>query len=81
MPILRNFAAPRSLSQLEIPANSPLFIAFLASKDPTTQRPWCPDVVAALPTLEETFKSESGPTAAFVEVGQKPEYGRRVAKC
>lgn len=74
MPILRNFSAPRSISQLEIPANSPLFIAFLASKDPTTQQPWCPDVVAALPKLEATFQGGKAPTAAFVEVGQRPEY-------
>ncbi|KAM0723077.1 hypothetical protein Q7P37_001277 [Cladosporium fusiforme] len=74
MPIIRNFAAPRSISQLEIPANSAFFIAFLASKDPTTQRPWCPDVVAALPTLEATFQGGNAPTVAFVEVGQRPEW-------
>ncbi|KAK4507113.1 hypothetical protein PRZ48_000847 [Zasmidium cellare] len=74
MPILKNFAVPSSSEGLQVSAEWPLFIAFLASKDPATKKPWCPDVRAALPTLEASFKGEKQPTAAFVEVGQKPEW-------
>jgi thiol-disulfide isomerase/thioredoxin len=37
-------------------------------------KPWCPDVVAAIPHLEEVFSAPGSPDVAFVEVGQKPEY-------
>lgn len=73
MPILRSFAVPKSIESLQLPADSPFFIAFLASKDPATKQPWCPDVRAALPTLEASFQGQKQPTAAFVEVGQRPE--------
>lgn len=75
MPIVRNFALPGSIKSLQKPASSgsAFFIAFIASKDPTTGQPWCPDVAAALPKLEAAFSSDSAPTVAFVEVGQKPE--------
>jgi hypothetical protein len=76
MPIQQNFALPKAISDLVFPAstNNTFFIAFLASKDPSTKKPWCPDVVAALPTLESTFTGAKKPQAAFVEVGQRPEY-------
>ncbi|KAF2208194.1 hypothetical protein CERZMDRAFT_62239 [Cercospora zeae-maydis SCOH1-5] len=77
MPILNpeSFTLPSSASSLSIPASSQaLFIVFLASKDPQTQKPWCPDVVATLPTLEATFTGAKKPTVAFVEVGQRPEW-------
>lgn len=75
MPIIHNFALPKAIGDLAIPAGTDaFFIAFLASKDPQTNKPWCPDVVAALPTLESTFTGANKPQAAFVEVGQRPEY-------
>ncbi|GIZ46070.1 hypothetical protein CKM354_000920900 [Cercospora kikuchii] len=77
MPILtaESFTLPASASSLTIPAFPPaFFIAYLASKDPNTQKPWCPDVVASLPTLEATFTGSKKPTVAFVEVGQRPEW-------
>jgi hypothetical protein len=76
MPIQQNFALPKAISDLVFPASTgnTFFVAFLASKDPKTQKPWCPDVVAALPTLESTFTGAKKPQAAFVEVGQRPEY-------
>ena len=74
MPIIRDFALPKAVSQLSFPAaTDAFFIAFLASKDPQTNKPWCPDVVAALPTLESTFTGANKPQAAFIEVGQRPE--------
>jgi hypothetical protein len=75
MPIIRDFALPKAASDLAVSsATNAFFIAFLASKDPQTNKPWCPDVVAALPTLESTFTGANKPQAAFVEVGQRPEY-------
>jgi hypothetical protein len=75
MPILQPFALPKAISDLAIPpSTNAFFIAFLASKDPQTNKPWCPDVVAALPTLESTFTGAKKPAAAFIEVGQRPEY-------
>ncbi|KAL1587145.1 hypothetical protein WHR41_04464 [Cladosporium halotolerans] len=76
MPILQQFSLPDSLDDLNVPegTESGFFIAFLASEDPATRNPWCPDVVAALPVLKKTFSAESTPVVAFVEVGQKPEW-------
>jgi len=76
MPILRDFALPKATNALEFPSSTDdaFFIVFLASKDPQTGKPWCPDVVAALPTLESTFTGADKPQAAFIEVGQRPEY-------
>lgn len=74
MPIIRDFVMPKTVATLGFPsAKSVLFMAFLASEDPHTKRPWCPDVVAALPTLEATFAGARKPVAVFVEVGQRPE--------
>lgn len=64
MTILKSFPLPSSPSALQIPnekeKDSPpsnfFFIAFLASKDPLTNQPWCPDVRDALPILEATFQ-------------------------
>lgn len=76
MPIIRDFAVPKSPNALIFPpsATDVFFIAFLASEDPQTKKPWCPDVVAALPTLVSVFTGAKKPVAAFVEVGQRPEY-------
>ncbi|KAK4498838.1 hypothetical protein PRZ48_009348 [Zasmidium cellare] len=74
MPILSDFKFPSSAGDLQVTSGSPLFIAFLASKDPVTKKPWCPDVVAALPILEATFQGGKQPTVAFVDVGQRPEW-------
>ena len=76
MPIIRDFNLPKTASDLAVKSADAFFIAFLTSKDPQTNKPWCPDVVAALPTLESTFTGASKPQVAFVEVGQRPEYVR-----
>lgn len=76
MPILPAFEIPDTAAALPVDDSS-FFIAFLSSKDPATQQPWCPDVRATLPTLEATFQRDESPTAAFVEVGQRAEYGYR----
>jgi hypothetical protein len=74
MPVLQPFTLPKTISDLAIPSSTnAFFVAFLASKDPQTKKPWCPDVVAVLPTLESTFTGAKKPQAAFVEVGQRPE--------
>ncbi|OKL55428.1 hypothetical protein UA08_09309 [Talaromyces atroroseus] len=76
MPISTNFKLPSSVNALDLPTetNAAVFIAFLASTDPTTGRPWCPDVVAALPHLRAAFSDSTGPEVAFVEVGLRPEW-------
>jgi hypothetical protein len=76
MPIITDFSLPPSQDDLALPAdsNSAFFIAFLASRDPNTGEPWCPDVRASLPHLTAAFSGDSTPTVAFVEVGQRPEY-------
>jgi hypothetical protein len=75
MPIIRDFAVPKAASELDFPAaTDAFFIAFLASVDPQTNKPWCPDVVAALPTLEAAFSGADAPQVAFVDVGLRPEY-------
>ncbi|KAL2812225.1 hypothetical protein BJX63DRAFT_397265 [Aspergillus granulosus] len=76
MPIIVDFTLPASAEALDLPTFSsggPFFISFHASVDPNTGKPWCPDVVAALPVVRETFEPEHAPNVAFVEVGQKAE--------
>lgn len=77
MTILKSFPLPSSPSALQIPnekeKDSPpsnFFIAFLASKDPLTNQPWCPDVRAALPILEATFQE---PTTSQGAEGEKEQ--------
>lgn len=79
MPILHDFALPKAIGDLEFPsaATDTFFIVFLASKDPQTNKAWCPDVVAAMPALESTFSGADKPQAAFIGVGQRPEYEQR----
>ena len=79
MPISYDFALPQAIGDLEFPSatTDAFFVVFLASKDPQTNKAWCPDVVAAMPALEETFSGDNKPQAAFIDVGQRPEYGRR----
>ncbi|KAL3478568.1 hypothetical protein BJX99DRAFT_256464 [Aspergillus californicus] len=72
MPILTNFTLPKSAAALD--TTIPFFISFHASPDPNTGKPWCPDVVAALPYLTETFSTPDAPQVAFVDVGQRPEW-------
>jgi hypothetical protein len=76
MPISHDFALPKAIGDLEFPsaAIDAFFIVLLASKDPQTNKAWCPDVVAAMPTLEATFSGVDKPQAAFIDVGQRPEY-------
>jgi hypothetical protein len=71
---LSTIVAPLSPTHLNIPINKPLFIAFIASADPITKEPWCPDVRKILPILQATFSPSDAPTLGFIEVGQKTEY-------
>ncbi|EPE07536.1 hypothetical protein F503_00258 [Ophiostoma piceae UAMH 11346] len=71
MTILAPFELPASAAGL--PAkNLPLFLAFIASKDPATGKSWCPDVRAALPPLQAAFAAKTSPEVAFIEVGLPP---------
>ncbi|KAI0198231.1 hypothetical protein F4808DRAFT_463070 [Astrocystis sublimbata] len=76
MPILDDFKlaeSPEAFCQLQhVP--SPFFLAFIASDDPVTHEPWCPDVRACLPIIKATFSPDDAPKAALIPVGQKTEY-------
>lgn len=83
MPILRDFVLPKAPNDLVFPpatttTTDAFFIVFLASKDPQTNIPWCPDVVVALPVLEETFSGADKPQVAFIDAGLRPEYVRHI---
>ncbi|KKK24885.1 hypothetical protein P175DRAFT_0434107 [Aspergillus ochraceoroseus IBT 24754] len=71
MPIITDFKLPSSADTLDI---SVFFISFHASPDPNTRKPWCPDVAAALPYLQEAFSAPNAPQVAFVDVGQRDEW-------
>lgn len=85
MTILKSFPLPSSPSALQIPnekeKDSPpsnfFFIAFLASKDPLTNQPWCPDVRAALPILEATFQEPTTSQGAEGEEEGKKEGSKK----
>lgn len=84
MTILKSFPLPSSPSALQIPnekerdsSPSNFFIAFLASKDPLTNQPWCPDVRAALPILEATFQDTTTSQGAEGEEGKNEEEGSK----
>ncbi|KAL4758361.1 uncharacterized protein BDW70DRAFT_142012 [Aspergillus foveolatus] len=78
MPVTKTFNLPSSPEFLSPRTDSEnattFFLSFHASVDPNTGKPWCPDVVAAIPHLEEVFSAPGSPDVAFVEVGQKPEW-------
>ncbi|KAL5340457.1 thioredoxin-like protein [Aspergillus crustosus] len=77
MPLLNDFSLPESASALDLDlsgSTGPFFLSFHASPDPTTGKPWCPDVIAALPNLTEIFSSPDSPQAAFVNVGQREQW-------
>ncbi|KAL4900118.1 hypothetical protein BDW74DRAFT_103678 [Aspergillus multicolor] len=75
MPVTTTYPLPAIPSSLSLPPNTDrFFISFHASIDPATSKPWCPDVVAAIPVLNEVFSAGDTPTVAFVEVGQRPEW-------
>lgn len=76
MPVLNNFTAPSSATQLSLPQDlkNKFFIAFISSLDTATKQPWCPDVRRALPHINAAFSSSDGSAVALVEVGQRPEY-------
>ncbi|KAI1327459.1 hypothetical protein F5Y16DRAFT_372073 [Xylariaceae sp. FL0255] len=76
MPIIQNFTLPETPEAFAKVQNitTPFFITFIASKDPATNQPWCPDVRAALPVIKATFSADDAPGLAIVEVGQRNEY-------
>ncbi|EPS39554.1 hypothetical protein H072_6618 [Dactylellina haptotyla CBS 200.50] len=56
-------------------SGAPLFIFFVASKEPTTSQPWCPDVRKAAPIVDKFFdEHEQKLNFLTVEVGLKPEW-------
>ncbi|OJJ56106.1 hypothetical protein ASPSYDRAFT_60209 [Aspergillus sydowii CBS 593.65] len=75
MPVITDFPLPSSATALQLSAENPVtFLSFHASPDPNTGKPWCPDVVAALPHLQEVFSTPQAPQVAFINVGQKDEW-------
>ncbi|CAJ2502598.1 Uu.00g099920.m01.CDS01 [Anthostomella pinea] len=76
MPITKGFKVPDTAAHLTLPANpaTPLYLAFIASADPATGQPWCPDVRAALPYLDAAFAGDTRPHLTIIEVGQKPQW-------
>ncbi|CAI7611924.1 unnamed protein product [Penicillium glandicola] len=74
MPIIKNFTLPSSAKKLALSGDSKLFIAFISSPDPITKQPWCPDVRAALPYINEAFAGDDTPELAIIEIGKKPEW-------
>ncbi|KAH8651435.1 hypothetical protein BX600DRAFT_473564 [Xylariales sp. PMI_506] len=76
MPVVADFVFPESPEALALPrdAESAFFLLFTTSNDPVTNQSWCPDVRAALPHLQAAFASDASPQAAWVEVGQRPEW-------
>ncbi|KAK7934638.1 hypothetical protein PG985_000133 [Apiospora marii] len=77
MPIVQKFDLPESPEALSISYPKPVFLLFIASKDPATGQSWCPDVRASLPHIEAAFSADDAPTVGFVEVGQRPEWRER----
>ncbi|KAJ6258366.1 hypothetical protein Dda_6406 [Drechslerella dactyloides] len=43
---------------LETLGGEPLFIFFIASDDPVTNQPWCPDVRAAIAPVQKAFSED-----------------------
>ncbi|KAH9893011.1 DUF953 domain protein [Xylariomycetidae sp. FL2044] len=89
MPVRQNITVPSSPDQLvnatplllseedQAADNNRIFLAFVSSDDPSTGKPWCPDVRAALPHLERAFgggPGEKGPSVGIVHVGQRPAW-------
>lgn len=75
MPVITDFSLPSSAAALQLSAEKPVtFLSFHASPDPNTGKPWCPDVVAALPHLQEVFSTPQAPQVAFINVGQRDQY-------
>jgi hypothetical protein len=83
MPIQDHFQIPASVHELTVlhDPEGKLFLCFISSTDPATNQPWCPDVRAALPRLEEAFSSENAPKLGYVHVGQKPEFVSVLPDC
>ncbi|KAF3223650.1 hypothetical protein TWF192_010034 [Orbilia oligospora] len=60
---------------LETLSQRPLYIFFIASSDPVTNTPWCPDVRAAIPVFNRVFEEvEEELLVVTVEVGGKDEW-------
>jgi hypothetical protein len=75
MPVHDDFNVPTSAQALPFPDGSTtnFFVLFLSSIDPTTKQPWCSDVRAALPLLNDIFSTTTSPEVHYVYVGQRPE--------
>ncbi|KAI5055053.1 hypothetical protein GOP47_0030198 [Adiantum capillus-veneris] len=52
---LENFESVLAAAQAQGPG--PLFLLFLANRDPTLGRSWCPDCVRAEPVIYKTFEN------------------------
>ncbi|KAJ8115377.1 hypothetical protein OPT61_g2973 [Boeremia exigua] len=70
MPIQDAFQLPASAQALPLANNATaeLFLCFIASTDPATSQPWCPDVRAALPRLEKVFSGADAPELAWKDL-------------
>ncbi|KAK6331171.1 hypothetical protein TWF696_003238 [Orbilia brochopaga] len=60
---------------LESLEGKPLFLFFIASDDPATNQPWCPDVRAALGPVRKAFDEDAREhNFATIRVGVKEEW-------
>ncbi|KAF3917218.1 hypothetical protein ABW20_dc0108209 [Dactylellina cionopaga] len=72
---LQNPAEGTLQSYLETLGAAPLFVLFVASEDPVTNQPWCPDVRAAVPVVHNAFEADGKVhNLLTVKVGSKLEW-------
>ncbi|KAF5540748.1 ser thr phosphatase family [Fusarium mexicanum] len=73
MPVLKDvqLSGPKDLAPL-VGSGEPIYVILTSSNDEETGAPWCSDVRAALPFLEETFDKQDGPTSVYESVGPRP---------
>ncbi|KAF2824234.1 hypothetical protein CC86DRAFT_371615 [Ophiobolus disseminans] len=76
MSIDDDFEVPNSAQDLPLATepDAKFFILYIASTDPATQQPWCSDVRAALPILNQIFSAPSSPEVHYAYVGSKVEF-------
>ncbi|KAL0533235.1 hypothetical protein IC582_030451 [Cucumis melo] len=72
---LSDFNAVFDKFRSQLPNNKANFILFLADKDPSTSRSWCPDCVRAEPVIYKKLEAASDDTALLrAYVGDRPTW-------
>ncbi|XP_011651794.1 thioredoxin-like protein Clot isoform X2 [Cucumis sativus] len=70
-----DFSAVFDKFRSELPNNKANFILFLADKDPSTSRSWCPDCVRAEPVIYKKLEAASDDIALLrAYVGDRPTW-------